>query len=102
MSKNCWQRAVGIFVIVTVLAVCGHAQETTHLAASDCAPLKDFSIPASAIGLPTSGAAVQTAVAVAASDQGNNNGDFCKVVGIVKPKNPGSPNLEFEVNLPLN
>jgi feruloyl esterase len=62
--------------------------------------LKDFSIPASAIGLPTSGAVVQTAVAVAASDEGNINGDFCKVVGIVKPKNPGSPNLEFEVNLP--
>jgi len=43
---------------------------------------------------------VQTAAAVAASDQGNVNGDFCKVVGIVKPQNPSSPNLEFEVNLP--
>jgi feruloyl esterase len=43
---------------------------------------------------------VQTAVAVAASEQGNANGDFCKVVGIVKPQNPTSPNLEFEVNLP--
>ena len=43
---------------------------------------------------------VQTAVAVAASEQGNVNGDFCKVVGIVKPQNPSSPNLEFEVNLP--
>ena len=30
----------------------------------------------------------------------NPNGDFCKVTGIVKPKNPTSPNLEFEVNLP--
>ena len=44
---------------------------------------------------------VQTAVTVAASDKDNINGDFCKVVGIVKPKNPGSPNLEFEVNLPF-
>jgi hypothetical protein len=43
---------------------------------------------------------VQTAVAVSASEQGNANGDFCKVVGIVKPQNPSSPNLEFEVNLP--
>ena len=31
----------------------------------------------------------------------NPNGDFCKVTGIVKPKNPTSPNLEFEVNLPV-
>jgi pimeloyl-ACP methyl ester carboxylesterase len=102
MSKNLWQRTVGVLVVVTGLAVGGRSQEATRLAATDCAPLKDYSIPASAIGLPTSGAVVQTAVAVAASDQGNANGDFCKVVGIVKPKNPSSPNLEFEVNLPLN
>jgi len=72
------------------------------LDAHACAGLKDFSIPASAIGLPTSGAVVQTAVDVRASDAGNTNGDFCKVVGIVKPKHEGSPNLEFEVNLPLS
>jgi pimeloyl-ACP methyl ester carboxylesterase len=87
---------------VTALAVVGYSQETTRLSPPDCAPLKDFSIPASAIGLPTSGALVQTAVAVGAADQGNANGDFCKVVGIVKPKNSTSPNLEFEVNLPYN
>ena len=38
---------------------------------------------------------------MAASAQGNANGDYCKVTGIVKPHNPSSPNLEFEVNLPL-
>jgi feruloyl esterase len=90
------------FVILIWLAATGYAQDTSHLSAADCAQLKDFSIPASSIGLLTSGAVVQTAVTVAASDQGNTNGDFCKVIGIVKPKNPGSPNLEFEVNLPLN
>ena len=63
--------------------------------------LLNLSIPASAIGLPTSGAVVQTAVPVAASAQGNTNGDYCKVTGIVKPHNPSSPNLEFEVNLPM-
>src|SRR5262245_32141840 len=87
-------RPLQLFIIVTGLAVAAHAQ--------DCASLKDFSVPAAAIGLPTSGAVVQTAMKMAASDEGNINGDFCKVLGIVKPKNPGSPNLEFEVNLPLN
>src|SRR4029077_7231032 len=48
----------------------------------------------------TSGAEVQTAVLVAAAAPGNANGEYCKVTGIVKPKNPSSPNLEFEVNLP--
>ena len=102
MSKYLWQRILIVLVIVTGLAKASHAQETTHLAATNCAPLKDFSVPASAIGLPTSGAIVQTAVPVAAADQGNANGDYCKVIGIVKPKNPGSPSLEFQVNLPLN
>ena len=73
----------------------------THLPSSACAPLQGMSIAASAIGLDTSGALVQTAVPVAASDKENPNGDFCKVTGVVKPKNPTSPNLEFQVNLPL-
>jgi pimeloyl-ACP methyl ester carboxylesterase len=103
MRKNEWKRIVGLIVIiVTGTALAGQAQDTTQLAAADCASLKDFSIPVSAIALPTSGAVVQTAAAVAATDKKNVNGDFCKVIGIVKPKNPGSPNLAFEVNLPLS
>src|ERR1041385_7931234 len=71
------------------------------LSAALCATLQNLSIPASAIGLPTSGAVVQTAIVVAASEEKNINGDFCKVMGVVKPRTPDSPNLEFEVNLPL-
>ena len=102
MRSHIGHRTVAVFVLVTAPAVVGYSQETTRLSPADCAALKDFSIPASAIGLPTSGALVQTAVAVGAADQGNANGDFCKVIGIVKPKNSTSPNLEFEVNLPYN
>ena len=89
---------VALFVSVTFT---GLAQEgATLLPASACASLQGMSIPASAIGLPTGGATVQTAVAVSASEQGNTNGDFCRVTGIIKPQNPSSPNLELEVNLP--
>ena len=92
-------------LVVAALAsgsVAGVAQEgTTPLPPAACASLQGLSIPASAIGLQTSGAAVQTAVAVTASAQGNTNGDYCKVTGIVKPHNASSPNLEFEVNLPV-
>ena len=87
--------------LLASLAVRSAAQEAvTPLPPSACAALRGLSIPASAIGLPTGGAVVQTAVAVAASDRDNPNGDFCKVTGIVKPQNPSSPSLEFEVNLP--
>ncbi len=102
MRSHIRHRTVAVVVLVAAPAVVGYSQETTRLSPADCAPLKNFSISASAIGLPTSGALVQTAVAVGAADQGNANGDFCKVVGIVKPKNSTSPNLEFEVNLPYN
>ena len=75
-------------------------QEPIRLSRETCTSLQGYSIPASAIGLPNGGASVQTAVFVVASETGNTNGDFCKVTGIVKPHNPSSPNLEFEVNLP--
>jgi feruloyl esterase len=62
------------------------------LAAAMCGALQGFSVPSSAIGLPTSGAIVQSAT----SEDG-----FCKVTGIVKPVSAKAQNLEFEVNLPL-
>jgi Tannase and feruloyl esterase len=96
-------RTARLFVTFALgtLAVQGMAQEgTTPLPSSACASLRGLTIPSSAIDLPTSGAVVQDAVVVAASAQANANGDYCKVTGIVKPYNPSSPNLEFEVNLP--
>jgi feruloyl esterase len=103
------KRTVSILAIVLGLAVVsGHAEDQTHLTAAACTSLKDFSIPASAIGLPTSGAVVTTAATSSSLAVGPSYykpdaaDDFCKVVGVVKPKNPASPNLEFEVNLPLS
>ena len=75
--------------------------QATGLPQAACAALQGVSIPASAIGLPTQGAVVQSAALVAATAEGNANGAYCKVTGIVKPRNPTSPNLEFEVNLPV-
>lgn len=98
MKMNTLLQALG-FVVMTGVAAPVFAQNTIPLASADCAPLKGFSIPPSAIDLPP--AVVQSAIAVAASETGNAKCDFCKVIGIVKPKNPGSPNLEFEVNLPF-
>jgi feruloyl esterase len=103
MKNGTWLRGAQILLTGSLisLAVSAMAQDhRTPLPATACASLQGLSIPASSIGLPTSGAIVQTAVPVAASDQNNPNGDFCKVTGIIKPHNPTSPNMEFEVNLP--
>ena len=88
-----------VFLVVPVAQALGQGA-ATPLPPTACGALQGLSIPASDIGLPTGGAVVQTAVPVAASAKDNPNGDFCKVTGIVKPQNPMSPNLEFEVNLP--
>ena len=104
MRYTSWMRAAGTMIIASAVAVAysvSAEEGTTPLPSANCATLQGFSIDASAIGLPTTGAVVQSAALVAASEKGNQNGDFCKVTGIVKPKNPSSPNLEFEVNLPL-
>jgi feruloyl esterase len=78
-----------------------HAAGPARLSTPDCLALQGFAIPASAIGLPTGGAVVQAAVAIAAGDKDNPNGDYCKVTGIVRPHDAKSPAMQFEVNLPL-
>lgn len=84
------------------LAVTGTAEENrTPLPTGACAALRGFTIPAPAIGLPTGGARVETAVEVSASARGNPNGDYCQVTGFIQPYNSGSPSIEFQVNLPV-
>jgi pimeloyl-ACP methyl ester carboxylesterase len=88
-------------VSLASLGVRGLAQVgPTPLPSTACASLQGLSVPAAAIGLPTGGAVVQASATVLASAKDNPNGEFCKVTGIVKPHNPTSPDLEFEVNLP--
>ena len=65
-----------------------------------CADLAGKSLPASMISLPTGGATVVSATAVAAGDAGNPNGDYCKVRGTIQPIDPASQSINFAVNLP--
>lgn len=96
------RRALGAATlsIVALLPQTGRAQDVPNRLAISCATLKGFAIPASAIGLPTGGATVETAVAVAASEPRNAGGDFCKVTGIIRNATTSTAVFEFEVNLP--
>jgi len=89
-----------VFGVIAALSITGRAQDTTTRLAADCASLKDMAIPASAIGLPTGGAVVQTAVTVKATDDKNVNGEFCKVTGQITNATASTAVFEFEVNLP--
>jgi feruloyl esterase len=92
-------------LVVAALAVTASqpaAQQTaTSRLTADCASLKDFAIPASAIGLPTGGAVVQAAATVAATEPRNTNGEYCKATGIIRNATASTAVFEFEVNLPV-
>jgi pimeloyl-ACP methyl ester carboxylesterase len=102
LSRRLGGALVLLVVALATRGVAGVAEESvTRLPGPVCATLQGLTIPSAAIGLPTGGAVIESAVLVSASTAGNANGDFCRVTGNVMPEHPSSPKLEFEVNLPL-
>jgi pimeloyl-ACP methyl ester carboxylesterase len=76
------------------------ANDDSSKAQQACVALSGLRIPASAIGLPTTGAAVEKASFVAADAGDNANGEYCAVTGVISPVSPAAPGIEFQVNLP--
>ena len=90
---------------VTVLALCSAnavAQTSAQTPAQSCQALTALKIPAASIGLPTSGATINSAELIAADAPRNNNGEYCKVLGAIHPVDPKAPDINFEMNLPGN
>lgn len=93
-----------------MLAACGgdddddhHKPPPTSRTPKTCAEMASVSVPASAIGLPTSGAVVTEATVVAASGTGAQAvGEYCRVLGSIKPVDPAAPDIRFQLNLPTN
>ena len=90
----------GVCAVVAAASVSARAEDATTQLAAECGSLKGFTILASAIGLPTGGATVETALAVGASEPKNVDGDFCKVTGTIRNATASTAVFEFEVNLP--
>ena len=66
-----------------------------------CAQLAGTAIPASAIGLPTSGGTVNTATVVSASGTGASAvPEHCLVSGAILPVDKTAPNIQFRLALP--
>lgn len=63
-----------------------------------CAALAGLTMSAADIGLPTNGAHVSTAVI----RRDGQDSDFCQVNGAIAPVNYTSPDINFQVNLPLD
>jgi len=66
-----------------------------------CAQLAGMAIPASEIGLPTTGGTVTSATLVAASGSGASAlPEYCRVDGSISPVDPTAPKILFRVALP--
>ncbi len=73
-------------------------------AAMNCADLVNLKIAASEIGLPSGGAAINSAqIANVAADPATPDvkRDYCKVLGAIAPVDASAPPVNFEVNLPM-
>ncbi|WP_434446596.1 tannase/feruloyl esterase family alpha/beta hydrolase [Lentzea sp. E54] len=66
-----------------------------------CPDLVGVKIAANAIGLPTGGATVSSAVSASAGGTGDQAyGAHCLVSGDIKPVDPAAPNIKFQLALP--
>jgi pimeloyl-ACP methyl ester carboxylesterase len=92
-------RLLAILSLIASLAVCSHASAAESVV-KHCAELQGQTVPASAIELPTRGAIILGASVVAATDLHNRNGEYCRVVGVIKAQLDSTPDIRFEVNLP--
>ncbi|GAC1654344.1 MAG: hypothetical protein NVS9B15_15000 [Acidobacteriaceae bacterium] len=70
----------------------GHAKSETSIS---CESLKGFELPRQFSALPTLGAYVKSAKLVQ-----DSRGEYCKVMGGVRPVDPKAQEIRFEVNLP--
>ncbi len=77
----------------------GLAAEPTT-AQQACEALSRMTFSASDIGLPTSGAQIETSHLVLASANDSVNGEYCEVKGWINPASSAAPRMQFEVNLP--
>jgi feruloyl esterase len=64
---------------------------------ASCRSLKGMIVPATALGLPTTGAYVRSAKLV-----NDSRGEYCKVLGGIRPVDPSAQDITFEVNLPTH
>ena len=85
----------GLLILAPVTIDAAHAD-----AASDCAALRGIQVASEKIARPTQGAVIDAADLVAADAKDNVNGEFCKVLGSIKPLDPAAPDIKFQVNLP--
>ena len=93
-------RLSGRGLTALILMACTAPRAAAQTPAS-CAALAGMAIPASAIGLPTTGGAVISATVVPAAGAGAALvAEYCRVNARISPVDPPAPDILFRVALP--
>src|SRR5678815_6199535 len=85
-------------ILVALLASCGGGDDnsspggTLQLqgASAGCSALSGKTLTAAEIGLPTTGATIDSAALVASTATGNTEGEYCRVMGSINHVDPVS------------
>ncbi|MEW6345160.1 MAG: tannase/feruloyl esterase family alpha/beta hydrolase [Paraburkholderia sp.] len=103
-ARTSARRAVHALLGATLLlAPLAAAALSKHAAfAAQCGALAGTTIPAQLIALPTRGAQIDSAAMVPATATGNQSGEYCRVTGSIHALQPGTPDIHFDLNLPLH
>ena len=115
IAASRWAIATWVVGMVGVVGYPAQAIPLGNNTEEACAALLKQDLPPSAIGLPSGTAAIESAAIVAAvpfavAERGPTPGaritpatpSFCKVLGHIKPIDPKAPNINFQINLPLD
>lgn len=70
-------------------------------AAARCVALSGSTVPASAIGLPTRGALIESAL-LQPKDGVSGLPEYCQVKGAILAASPADPDIKFQLNLPTD
>ncbi len=91
-----------LFCLVSLGLTLVPSPQITMAQAASCDGLKDMMIPATSIGLPTTGAKVTSTTVVPANGLSGAAaiGEYCKVLGEIYPVDPTAPKIKFQVDLP--
>lgn len=79
------------------MSACSGSGNEPITTAESCSALAGTAITAAQIGLPTTGARVESATLVAASGR---QPEFCRLIGRIAPVDPAAPSFQFTVGLP--
>jgi pimeloyl-ACP methyl ester carboxylesterase len=97
--------AIIVLPVVLALAACGGGGDGSPTLSDitqkvACATLQGMSVPASSIGLATTGATILSAVDVTDTDVSGGARSYCKVTGNILPVDATAAPIRFQVNLP--